>query len=602
MQRKKKEVGRILAKCLFPLSLCAVLAVNVLPCVAAAQNAITTEDAIRFLEQSSFGANWNEIQRLQAMGDYGAYLQDQFNTPPSGWTDLGLCPITPPASGACLPVRDYYTMYKTQNEFFQKGLTAPDQLRQRIVFALDQMWVISAQWMPNFQAGWMNYYLMTLENDAFGNWRQLMNDVTLSPGMGKYLDMSGNFFVSGRAANENYAREIMQLFNVGLDELNDDGTPILDGDSNRIPTYSQDVVIGFSKVFTGWRLLNDIPAGVYPCLGATACQDWFDPMAPVNPNANHDHTDKLLLPMNFGDPNFVLAGRPENDPSCTATCNGAGGCICQDLQDALDNIFMNHNVPPLVCNNLIRALVTSNPSPTYVSNCVAAFKDDGTGVRGNMQAVITAILLDPEARNAPDPIGNPSYGKLREPVLAITNILRNFNVDGTTVCSTTPAATCTTQACTDFVLGESAPPSGGPSIPYRLDEPPFQSPTVFNFFPPTFVVSGTSLFGPEFAILSTTTELNRINLMNALVYNSGIAASADRPCGTRIDPVQMAAYYAGDDGQLVDGFNQIMMHGTMSSDLRTLLVNEISTVSDPTQKAQKVVYLIATSASYNVQR
>jgi len=180
----------------------------------------------------------------------------------------------------------------------------------------------------------------------------------------------------------------------------------------------------------------------------------------------------------------------------------------------------------------------------------------------------------------------------------MTNILRNFNVDGSP-CSTTG------NPCTDFVLGETLAPAGGPSIPYRMDEPVFQSPTVFNFFPPGFVITNpdsTQMFAPEFAILSTTTELARINLMNALVYDSGIGMSADRPYGTRIDPAQMAAYYSGDDGQLIDGLNQLMMHGTMSNDMRTLLVNEISGVADPTAKARKAVYLIAVSSSYNVQR
>jgi uncharacterized protein (DUF1800 family) len=603
MQRKKKEVDRSLAKYFYPLTLGAALAVSALPRIAAAQDDVTPEDAIRFLEQSSFGANWTEIQRVQQLG-YAGYLQDQFNQPPSGWNDLGLCPTTPQAP--CTPTRDYYTMYQTQNQFYQKALASSDQLRQRVVFALDQMWVISAQWTGNFQAAWMNYYLMILENDAFGNWRQLMQDITLSPGMGKYLDMSGNFFVAGRAANENYAREIMQLFNVGLDELNDDGTPILDGDGNRIPTYTQDVVVGFSKVFTGWRLQADVPAFTAPCNSTTTgqnCPNWRDPMMPVSPNTNHDHTDKFLLAENFGEDNVVLPARPESDPSCA----DAGGCVYQDLSDGLDNIFYNHNVPVYVCSNFIKYLVTSNPSGQYVSNCVAAFKNNGAGVRGDMQAVLAAILLDPEARTAPDPSVNPYYGKLREPVLAMTNILRNFNVDGRP-CSTTG------NPCTDFVLGETLAPAGGPSIPYRMDEPIFQSPTVFNFFPPGFVITNpdsTQMFAPEFAILSTTTELARMNLMNALVcpgsatvcnYTQGIAPGADRPYGTRIDPAEMVAYYAGDDGGLVDGLNQIMMHGTMSSDMRTLLVNEISGVADPNAKAQKAVYLIAISSSYNVQR
>jgi len=581
-EKKKNQSDRSLAKSLYAAALCAALSFFALARTAAAQDTIPPEDAIRFLEQTSFGANWTEIQRVQTMG-YAAYLQDQFNTPASGWLDRGLCPGDPGAAGnPCTPVRDFYTMYPVQVEFFTKALTAPDQLRQRVVFALDQMWVISANLQGNFQASWMDYYLQILESDAFGNWRQLMQDVTLSAGMGKYLDMSGNFFVAGRAANENYAREILQLFNVGLDELYDDGTPVLDDQGNRVPTYTQDVVVGFSKAFTGWRLQNDVLDGSYclPDPPNRRCPNWRDPMMPVNPAANHDHTDKLLLD------GVTLPARAEDDASCT------GGCVVQDLNDALDNIFYNHNVPVYVCKNFIRYLVTSNPSGQYVSNCVAAFVDNGQGVRGDMQAVLTTILMDPEARTAPDPTLNPSYGKLREPVLAITNILRNFNVDGTP-CSTTG------NPCTDFVLGEQFLPGN-----LRMDEDIFRSPTVFNFFPPEFVITGTdpALYGPEFAILSTTTELARINMMNALIYTAISSPSTDRPYPTRIDPAQLAAYYTGDDGALVDALGQIMMHGTMSPDLRNVLVNQITSVTDPTAKAQKVAYLIATSSSYNVQR
>src|SRR5262249_52252675 len=236
--------------------------------------------------------------------------------------------------------------------------------------------------------------------------------------------MAGNFFVASRPANENYAREILQLFCVGLDELNDDGTPILDPDTGeRLPTYTQEVVVGFSKVFTGWNLAP--PIGGNP--------NWKDPMVPINPNTNHDHTDKLLLD------GVALLARP--GPGCR------GGRVGQDLNDALDNIFANHNVPPFVSKQLIQKLVTSNPSPQYVYDVAQVFKDDGTGVRGNLAAVVKAILLHPETRGAPD----LNFCKLREPVLMITNLLPNFGVDGSG-CSTTG------NPCTGFVLGEAHRP------------------------------------------------------------------------------------------------------------------------------------------------
>jgi len=588
MQRAKPAHSRSLS--FYALTVCAALSFGLLPRMAAAQNVVSTEDAVRFLEQVSFGADWTDIGLLQSMGDpsqaYAAYLQYQFGQPSSGWADRGLCPGDPNTAGnPCGPpnTRDWYTMYQVQKEFFTKALTAQDQLRQRVVFALDQMWVISAQLQANFQAPWMDYYLQILDANAFGNWRDLMYAVTLSPGMGKYLDMSGNFFVAGRAANENYAREILQLFNVGLDELDDTGQPILDESGNRIPTYTQDQVVGFSKAFTGWAL--QAPIGDSPrdpnCASsppARQCPNWRDPMQPVNAAQNHDHSEKVLLD------GVILPARQEGD--CP------GGCVVQDLNDALDNIFNNHNTPVYVCKNFIKYLVTSNPSPNQVLNCVAAFRGDGGGnPRGDMQAMLTTILLDPEARAAPDPSVNPNYGKLREPVLAITNILRNFQVDGS-ACSTTG------NPCTDFVIGESYIPAN-----LRMDEDVFRSPTVFNFFPPGYVVNADlGLYGPEFAIFSTRTELARINMMNALIYTGIAPSNPDRPYGTRVDPAQMAAFYQGDDGSLVDNLNYMMMHLTMTDEMRNVLLQEISGVSDIAEKAKKAAYLIAISPSYNVQR
>ena len=426
------------------------------------------------------------------------------------------------------------------------------------------MWVISAQLTGNFQASWMGYYLQVLDQGAFGNWRDLMQAVTLSPGMGKYLDMAGNYFVAGRAANENYAREILQLFCVGLDELNDDGTPILDPDTgSRLPTYTQDVVVGFSKAFTGWNLAP--PDAGNP--------NWRDPMVP-QAVGNHDHTDKLLLD------GVIIPARVEAE--CSPTC------AVQELNEALDNIFANHNVPPFISKQLIQKLVTSNPSPQYVYDITQVFKDDGTGVRGNLAAVVKAILLHPEARGAPD----VNFGKLREPVLMITNLLRNFGVDGST-CSTTG------NPCTDFVLGEAHQPN------YRMDQDVFRSPTVFNFFPPDYPILGGALVGPEFAILSTTTTLSRINMLNALFY-TGIPIDNGvpnfRPYGTRIDPANLAAYFTGTDDDLVAGLSQIMTASTLPDDARGEIVSRISGIADTTQKAQEAGYLIATSSSYNVQR
>jgi hypothetical protein len=267
------------------------------------------------------------------------------------------------------------------------------------------------------------------------------------------------------------------------------------------------------------------------------------------------------------------------------------GCAVQDLNDALANIFNNHNVPPFVSKQLIQKLVTSNPSPQYVSRITQVFKNDGTGTRGNLAAVVKAILLDPEARGVPV---DPQFGKLREPVLAITSLLRNFEVDGSD-CSSTGVP------CTDFVLGEAHQPF------FRMDQDVFRSPTVFNFFSPDYPISGGDLVGPEFGILSTTTALARINMMNALIY-TGIPIDNNpnsqnyRAYGTRIDPAKLAAYWTGTDDGLISGLSQIMIAGTLPDDVRGVILDRIAGIADPAQKAQQAAYLIATSSSYNIQR
>jgi uncharacterized protein (DUF1800 family) len=566
MQARKRKNQIASATCFLklisPFPLCAVL---MLPGMVVAQGERPTfEEAVRFLQQATFGATTGDVALVQASG-FERWIDDQTAMLSSGWQDRPLLPADPAScAGDQACVRDGYRMYPVQQEFFIKALTAPDQLRQRMAFALDQIWVISAQLNGNFQAGWMSNYLRILDDGAFGNWRDLMYAITLSPGMGKYLDTAGNRYVASRSANENYAREILQLFCVGVDDLDDYGRPIFDSDGRRIPTYTQEVVIGFSKAFTGWTLSP-------PDSGSP---NWRDPMVhDGNPNNNHDPTEKLLLD------GVVLPPRV--------------GQIDEDLNAALDNIFNNHNVPPFISKQLIQKLVTSNPSPQYVFDIAQVFKDDGSAghVRGNLAAVVKAILLHPEARGVPV---DPQFGKLREPVLAITNLLRNFDVDGSP-CSSSP----TGEPCTDFVLGEAHQPN------FRMDQDIFRSPTVFNFFSPEYPISGGDLVGPEFGILSTTTALARINMMNALIY-TGIPRDTNppnyRPYGTRIDPAKLEAYWTGTDDGLISGLSQIMIAGTLPDDVRGVILDRIAGIADPAQKAQQAAYLIATSSSYNIQR
>src|SRR5580698_3127911 len=272
---------------------------------------------------------------------------------------------------------------QVQYSGLQGFLTAQDQLRQRVAFALSQIFVIGGAKVTD-PTGYTNY-LQLLENDAFTNYRQIMQDVTLSPAMGDWLDMvnDGKPNTSqGDHANENYAREFMQLFTIGTAQLNPDGSYQLDSGGNQIPTYTQNTVEAFALAYTGWT---------YPLApGATQRTYnpayWTGPMVAVD--SNHDTTAKQLLVYPAVSGGGMLP---------------AGQSAAQDLQGALDNVFNHPNVGPFVSNQLIQHLVTSNPSPAYIQRVASVFNDNGSGVRGDMKALITAVLIDPEARRGDDP-------------------------------------------------------------------------------------------------------------------------------------------------------------------------------------------------------
>ena len=496
--------------------------------------AISPNVADRFLEQTTFGPNPALVAQVQQSG-LPAFLTNQFGapvtaypTPASTETDLG--PL--------------------QQRFWVHALTGQDQLRQRVAFALGQIFVIGGDKISDPTA--YTNYLTLLSNDAFTNYRQIMKDVTLSPAMGHYLDMVNNDKPkAGDHANENYARELMQLFTLGTALLNDDGSPQLDSSNNPIPTYSQAQVQEFALAYTGWT---------YPTMpGATQQKHnpsyWTGPM--VATDSNHDTTAKQLLQYTNAASGGLLPG---------------GQTSAQDLDGALDNIFNHPNLPPFVSRELIQHLVTSNPSPEYIQRVSEVFKNNGASVRGDMKAVITAILLDPEARRGDDPTtANAVDGHLQEPILYIAGLLRAFGA-----------------------VSDGSNLSGQGS---SMSENALFSASVFNFFSPNFVIPGTSLYGPEFQILTTATSLNRANFVNTFVFGS-------LGSGTT---VSFASYgtQASNPGALLDSLNTLMLHGTMSADMKTSILTAMQAVpagaNQGLQEAQTAIYLIGTSSQYQVQ-
>ena len=543
-------------------------------------------DRIRFLEQATFGPTQALDDRIRRIG-LRTWLAEQFEAPyPSNpYPDVPLRAVNPiptcngsenpnanppdPPDDPPTCFRDTYSMYPVQTWFYREAFYGEPQLKHRAAWALSQIWVISG--VDTQQSSWMLAYHQTLSRNAFGNWRDLMRDMTLNPGMGNYLDMVRS---TRNSPNENFAREILQLFNVGLFMLNHDGTLQLDNQGNPIPTYDQNTVNNFTKVFTGWTFCEAASA---QCPNrVVGSPNYKDPMIVINAN-NHDITAKTLL---------SYPNAPNQNIAACAGCTGttAVNYANDSLNKALDNIFYHPNVAPFVSKLLIQQMVTSDPTPAYVGRVAAVFNNNGVGVRGDMKAVIRAILLDPEAR------GNlktePRYGKLREPVQLLTNVLRHFNVRS----------------------ADGAQQSDGNvnGLSNAMGQNAFNAPTVFNYYSPDYIVPGTTVLAPEFGIYTTSTSVARLNFANTMVFNRLNVSQPNTPLGTSISLADMQALAAADTtgNQLMDTLNHKMMHGAMSAQMRTMIQNAVLVVpsNNPLLRAQTAVYLVATSSQYQVQR
>jgi uncharacterized protein (DUF1800 family) len=561
----------------------------------------TDADTVRFLEQASWGpsttpGSLQEVARVKAMG-FRAYLDEQFAlavqnaAKGSNYPDLvfpaedgSACPTTNPADpnyNQTVCTRDNFTMYQVHRTFFSNALNRQDQLRQRVAFALHQILVVSAATEVN-RPSWMTVYLQALDRNAFGSYRTLLQEITLSPAMGEYLDMR----LSTRTSpNENFAREVLQLFSIGTDQLNLDGTPKRDSQGAPLASYSQTDVNEFTRVFTGW---NFVPGTI-----AAGTANWRDPMVPRG-GQNHDAGAKTLLN------GFSI-------PACSSP-NGTANTACaiSDMTAVMDHLANHPNVGPFIGKQLIQHLVTSNPSPAYVERVARVFNNDCSGlypqgcqnVRGNLKLVVQAILLDPEARG--DVKTDPNFGKLREPAHYIAGFLRAFNVKSFDKLSTS-----------DGVLGSRS----STDFTGTLDQPIFQPATVFSYYQAGYEVPGTKILGPAFGILSTSTTLRRANNINTLVYSGVTAnttptpASPDRPRGTSIDIANLEALAVNpNDGQVVDALNALLLHGTMNPQMRTSIITAMNAINDSNlttrhqKRARAAVYLVATSSQYDIQR
>ena len=426
---------------------------------------VTPEDASRFLDEATFGATDSDIHYLSTAG-YSAWFNEQFSAPQTLHAPAVAQAIIfnePPCASNDLACN--FTLFFSNgneqsflaNSFWQQAVTGNDQLRQRVKFALSEMFVVSGQNSGdgNSSRGMANY-LDLLGYDSFTNFRQLLQDVTLNPMMGMFLSMQGNDKGDAtRDPDENYAREVMQLLTIGLYQLNPDGTQVLDPTGNPVPTYSNLDVMGLAKVFTGFSW--NIP-------GNTSDTAWGSPASWVGPTYGADLLPMTSYPSHHSTDEKDFLG-VTIQPSSTPDPDG-------DLKIALDTLFNHPNLPPFFAKQMIQHLVTSNPSPAYVGRVAAIFIDNGSGVRGDMKAVITAILTDEEARGSAAAAANPQYGKVREPLLRYTEWARAFSAQSRNG---------------EFILNSTEDEI------YGLGEMAMRSPTVFNWFAPGYVPPGTSI-------------------------------------------------------------------------------------------------------------
>jgi uncharacterized protein (DUF1800 family) len=512
----------------------------------------TARDASRFLHQATHGPKMSEITALQSQG-FDAWLTQQLQQPmASHLTYLD----NAAAAGEEL------SSNQVMESIWKQAVQGNDPLRQRVALALSEIFVLSdvdgdLGGAPEALASYMDL----LERDAFGNFRQLLEDVTLSPAMGVYLDMLSNDKEdpdSGQNPNENYAREILQLFSIGLVKLHPDCTAQLGADGLPIATYDQETIKGFARVFTGWSFGGNDTTDYWNFYWPDN-RNWRIPME-VWPEHHQEGTKQLL------DGAVVPAGLTPQ----------------QDLTIALDNIFHHPNVGPFIARQLIQRLVTSNPSPGYVYRVAQAFDNNGQGVRGDMRAVIRAILLDYEAR-AEAVTGNQGYGHLREPIVRLGGLMRAFN-------ATSPSG--------KYRFWWLEDPTWG------LGQNPLRAPTVFNFFKPTFslpgAVASAGLASPEFEIFTDTSAIGNANFMLYMIYNG--YESEGEVVG--LDYSQLMPM-AGNTAQLVDYLNLLLMSNSMSSAMRTTILDAVSDTwyaQNLDERVKAVVRLIVTSPEYLVQR
>ncbi len=487
------------------------------PVYSEVQPAVSPTDllsAARLLRQASFGPTTTELANVQAQGA-NLWIWNQINKPSS-------------------TIADGLEVNALRAAVFNNMATGQDQLRQRVAFALSQTLVVSTN--KNVNGYEVIPWVRLLNMHAFGNYRTLLREVTLSPSMGKYLDLANSRGgLANSAPNENYPRELMQLFSIGIYELNQDGSRKLDAQGLPIPTYTQNTVKEMARTLSGWT---------YPSVAGAAYR-----------SANNENFTGLMEP------------RPENHDKGSKTLFGvtipANQTVTKDTDDALDVLFNHPNMAPFVATRLIRSLVTSNPSPAYITRIANVFDNNGHSVRGDLAAVVTAILTDVDAA-----LPGANDGHLQDPIINLISVGRTLD------------ATFGDASMFMYALG-------------NLGQSVLTPASVFSFYSPMATLPGSPLmFGPEFSVYSPGLAIQRANFIYALLTNqfgSGVS-------------VNLSSFkaVAGNVNTLIDMVNQKMFQGRMSNELRAVLITTSQATSDLTNRAFGAVYLAAISSEFLV--
>lgn len=512
--------------------------------------------ASRFAAQATFGMDFDAIDAL-ARQNKEAWLDRQFTLPISDHVSIATDIFNRREAGEFAQFENdiEYLIYARRLAWWHRAVTADDELRQRIAFALSEIFVVSDNvddLIVNPFA--LSDYYDTLLTHAFGNYRDLLRDVTLHPAMGIYLSHVNNRrsdAVNNIFPDENYAREVMQLFSIGLFELNIDGSLRLDTDGDPIPTYSNVEIREFAKIFTGLSF-----GGANAFFGNT--------------------TPQFLAPMTMFD--------AEHEPGSKNLLNGlvvpAGQTGMQDIDAAIDNLFDHPNVGPFIGKQLIQRLVTSNPSPDYIERVARAFNGDGTGVRGDMQAVIRAVLLDPEATAATTTITD--FGKLREPVVRYASILRQFGANSSDGFI----------ANTGFFLQELG------------KQHPLSAPSVFNFFLPAHSPAGevaaAGLVAPEFQITTSNSIVGVSNLIDFVILADLVTEAPPPFAAVSLDYSDYESL-APNIEALVDRLDIVLTAGTLDVATRQAIEGVLVEIDDMNLRVRIAIYMFLLSSDYAVR-